>query len=39
MKDMLDQPVKGLSETKSQQQLNSVTQLLFPSGAIKEIEF
>lgn len=38
MKDMLNQLVKGLSETKSQHQLNNITKTLFSSGMIKEIE-
>jgi hypothetical protein len=38
MKDMLNQLVKGISETKSQQQLNNITQTLFSSGVIKEIQ-
>jgi len=37
MKNMLDNLVKGLSETKDQRQVNSVTQSLFSSGVIKEI--
>jgi hypothetical protein len=37
MKDILNQLVKGLSETKDQQQVNGVTQSLFSLGAIKEV--
>ena len=36
MKNMIEQLVKGLSETKDQQQVNAITQSLFSSGAIKE---
>jgi hypothetical protein len=39
MKNMLEHVVKGLSETKDQQQVNSVTQSLFLSGVIKKLEF
>ncbi|MGN6624146.1 MAG: hypothetical protein ACTHKK_08400 [Candidatus Nitrosocosmicus sp.] len=38
MKDIINQVVKGISETKNQQQLNNSTQSLFSSGMIKEIE-
>jgi hypothetical protein len=38
MKNILNQLVRGLSETKDQQQVNSVTQSLFSSGVIEEVE-
>jgi len=38
MKNMLESLVKGLSETKTQPQVNSVTQSLFSSGVINEIK-
>jgi hypothetical protein len=38
MKDMLNYLVKGLSGSTDQKQVNSVTQSLFSSGVIKEIE-
>ena len=38
MKDMLNQLVKGLSETNDQKHVNTVTQSLFSSGVIKEIQ-
>jgi predicted RNase H-like nuclease (RuvC/YqgF family) len=38
MKDTLNHLVKGLSETKDQKHLNTVTQSLFSTGVIKEIE-
>ncbi|HXS59852.1 MAG TPA: hypothetical protein VN703_03460 [Candidatus Sulfopaludibacter sp.] len=39
MRDMLNKMVKGISETKDQKHVNSVTQSLFSSGVIKEIEY
>jgi len=39
MKNMLESLVKGLSENKDQQQVNTVTQSLFTSGVIKKIEY
>ena len=38
MKNMLEGLVKGLSETKDQQQVDVISQSLFSSGIIKEIE-
>jgi integrase len=38
MKNMLSDLVKGLSETKDQQQVNVITQSLFSSGVIKKID-
>jgi hypothetical protein len=36
MKDMVNQIVKGLSETQDQKHLNEVTQSLFSTGIIKK---
>jgi integrase len=38
MKNLLESLVKGLSENKDQKQVNSITQSLFVSGIINEIE-
>ena len=38
MRNMLESLIKGLSETKEQHQINSITQSLFSSGIIKEAE-
>jgi len=35
MKNMLDELVKGLSESKDQQKVNAVSQSLFSAGMIK----